>query len=150
MSGAESAVLQHNEDVGFRDIDDGDSRRIGATSSVDTRQDESSYDRSGVNEITELFSDEVTRSYLNALSMGWFTVHELAECFDTPLSTAYRKVNELEHAGLLKQRVRVSTNGKHPDEYQARPVSLTVVIGEPSGFEVQLRSLPERRSSDPE
>lgn len=87
--------------------------------------------------------DDVNRCFLNLASIEWRTAQELTEICGTPLSTTYRKLNELDDAGLLDQRIRVNADGKHPEEYRSKPMLLTFRMGNTSGLEISVSTASE-------
>ncbi|MFB6097483.1 MAG: helix-turn-helix domain-containing protein [Haloferacaceae archaeon] len=82
-------------------------------------------------------NDTDCRRILEATAAEALTASELAEACDLPLSTTYRKVDLLTDAGLLSERVRLRTSGKHPSEYR-RSFDDVVVRLEDAGVEVDL------------
>lgn len=85
-----------------------------------------------VQELLDLLSDPRCRSILAATTDADRSARELADCCDVPLSTTYRKLDELVEAGLLAERTRVRRAGKHPSEFR-RVVDEVVVSVRPSG-----------------
>ncbi|MEF8856503.1 MAG: ArsR family transcriptional regulator, partial [Haloplanus sp.] len=65
---------------------------------------------------------------------------------DLPLSTTYRKLDELTEAGLLAERTRLCPDGKHASEY-VRVVE-EVLVDAGAGFELTIsrRDLPEQNA----
>lgn len=92
-------------------------------------------------------NDQVNRRFLGVMSLDWYTAKELTAVCDTPLSTTYRKLNALDDVGLLERRIRLDTNGKHPEEFRCRPVILTCRLGESTGIEMIVRAV-EREATD--
>lgn len=82
--------------------------------------------------------DDVNRCFLNLMSIDWYTAQELTDVCGTPLSTTYRKLNRLDTIGVLEQRIRVSSSGKHPEEFRCKPVVLTLQMGQASGLEMNV------------
>lgn len=85
-----------------------------------------------VQELLDLLSDPRCRSILAATTDTARSARELAECCDVPLSTTYRKLDELVEAELLSERPRVRRAGKHPSEFR-RVVDEVVVSVRPTG-----------------
>lgn len=88
-------------------------------------------------------NDEVNRCFLELLSHKWRTAQELTAICETPISTTYRKLNDLEDAGLLKQRIRVSDDGKHPEEFRSRSMELTFRVDTITGVDVTISLVDE-------
>lgn len=70
-----------------------------------------------IQDILDALDDPDCRVILDATSDQALTASELSETCDLPLSTAYRKVDVLTEAGLLDERVRLSSSGSHTSEY---------------------------------
>lgn len=64
--------------------------------------------------------DEDCRALLQAAAGEALSASELSEACDLPLSTTYRKVDTLTETGLLEERLRISSSGKHTSEYALR------------------------------
>jgi DNA-binding transcriptional ArsR family regulator len=62
--------------------------------------------------------DPDCRCLLAATADEALTAQELTNHCDIPRSTTYRKVELLNEAGLLEERVRLRADGKHTSEYQ--------------------------------
>ncbi len=84
-------------------------------------------------------SDCDPQAVLDVLEDG--TSREIIECTDTPMtvaelieecdlttSTAYRKVNRLQDAGVLRQTIRFSSTGKYPKQYERAITDISVSI----------------------
>lgn len=65
------------------------------------------------------------------------TVAELSDECDLPISTAYRKVNRLQDAGLLRQTIRFSAAGKHPEQYERAITDISISLGDETEMECQ-------------
>lgn len=80
--------------------------------------------------------DPDCRTLLQAATDEALTVQEAAERCDIARSTTYRKVEQLNEAGLLTERVRLRRNGKHASEYLSAFEDLTISLSPSDGFEV--------------
>lgn len=67
--------------------------------------------------VLHLIGDEYSQQILACGDMP-LTASELAERCDLPLSTTYRKIDQLLDAGLLEESIRLSAQGKHSTEYR--------------------------------
>lgn len=85
-----------------------------------------------VQNLLDLLSDPGCRSILAATTDTARSARELADSCDVPLSTTYRKLDDLVDAGLLAERTRVRRAGKHPSEFR-RVVDEVVVSVRPTG-----------------
>jgi len=95
-------------------------------------------DTEDVRAILHALQDDDCRAVLDATGETPMSASELAETCDLPLSTAYRKLERLTDAGLLNERTRLSTDGKHASEY-VRAVD-EVVVDADAGFELTVSS----------
>lgn len=91
--------------------------------------------RSEPREVVELLSDDEVVDIFRTASMP-MTVSELATECDVPLSTAYRKVTNLEEAGLLRQTNPQAANGTTPAYYARAVDSVSVTLGDDLRIEV--------------
>lgn len=93
-----------------------------------------------VTDVLTVLEDEECRSILAETSESAYSVNELAEECDIPLSTAYRKVDRLADAGLIEEQIRLSTSGKHTSEYRLAVHDIQISIGGDAGIELSLVS----------
>ncbi len=84
--------------------------------------------------------DPDCRALLEATTDEALTASELTERCDVPRSTTYRKLEQLTEAGLLEERVRLSTDGKHASEYRRAVDDVTISLGESDGVAVGISS----------
>lgn len=82
--------------------------------------------------------DPDCRALLEATAEEALTAGELTERCDIPRSTTYRKVEQLTDAGLLEERVRLSSDGKHASEYRRCFEDVTVSLCDAEGITVGL------------
>lgn len=94
--------------------------------------------------IVELLSDSHVRTILSATSVEACSASELAERCDASDQTVYRRLERLEEAGLVSDRIRARDDGHHDTVYTAslEHVSITLRDGE---FEFTI----EHSQSDP-
>ncbi|SDQ28451.1 Helix-turn-helix domain-containing protein [Natronobacterium texcoconense] len=81
--------------------------------------------------------DDACREILEAASEETLTATELSEQCDIPTSTAYRKVEKLTEAGLVEEKVRINTSGKHATEYRTAFDDVVVTVAD-GGVELEL------------
>lgn len=74
--------------------------------------------------------DADCRAILEATTDDSLTANEISESCDLPLSTAYRKLEQLNEAGLLDEQLRLSRSGKHTSEYARSIDDIQVSIGQ--------------------
>ncbi|MFC6716769.1 helix-turn-helix domain-containing protein [Natrialbaceae archaeon GCM10025810] len=85
--------------------------------------------------------DEACRAILEATAEESLTATELSEKCDIPTSTMYRKVELLTDAGLVDERIRINTTGKHATEYRKRFEDITVAIVEGGEIDVRITEI---------
>lgn len=64
---------------------------------------------------------------------------EISDRCNLPLSTTYRKINQLARIGLLDERTQISRTGKHTSKYHTSVETISVTIAD-DGFELRLSS----------
>ena len=81
--------------------------------------------------IVELLNDETVRTILQETSVESLSATELAERCDASQQTLYRRLEQLEDAGLVEDRTRVRKDGHHDTVYTATlgHVSITLHDG---------------------
>ena len=82
--------------------------------------------------------DDACRAILEATSDESLTATELSEQCDIPTSTAYRKVEKLTEAGLVDERVRINTSGKHATEYRKCFDDVVVSVADGGDVEIEM------------
>jgi len=82
--------------------------------------------------------DEDCRAILNATGEEALSASELSEGCDLPLSTTYRKVDMLTDAGLLEERIRLCSSGKHTSEYALCVEDIHLSINGENGLELEI------------
>jgi DNA-binding transcriptional ArsR family regulator len=72
--------------------------------------------------------DADCRAIIEATNAKPLSASELSEACDLPLSTTYRKLDQLTEVGVLEEQLRISKSGQHKSEYTLRieQISLTV------------------------
>ncbi|AFZ72301.1 ArsR/SmtB family transcription factor [Natronobacterium gregoryi] len=81
--------------------------------------------------------DDACRTILEATSEEALTATELSDQCDIPSSTAYRKVEKLTEAGLVEEKVRINTSGKHATEYCTVIDDIVVTVAD-GGVELEI------------
>ena len=82
--------------------------------------------------IIELLDDENVRTILEEASVASLSATELAAQCNASRQTVYRRLQQLEDAGLVEDRTRVREDGHHDTVYTAtlEHVSITLRDGE--------------------
>lgn len=99
--------------------------------------DKSNVDADGGERVLTALSDPTCRTLLRRLAEPK-TVEELSEECDVPISTLYRKVDELTEADLVEQQIVIRQGWQQTTQYEATFEELTVSIDdrEVLGFRV--------------
>lgn len=74
---------------------------------------------------------------------------ELSEQCDIPISTAYRKVNLLEEAGLLEEEPQVDPSGPNASRYGLRSEELDVTVAPADGGVISVTYSIDARDTTP-
>lgn len=82
--------------------------------------------------------DSGCRALLDAMKDDAKAVRELSEECDIPLSTAYRKIDRLQAAGLVEETVRLGGSGGHKNAYERSCEGALITITDDGEFEVEL------------
>lgn len=91
-----------------------------------------------VDGVLEVLADPDCRAIIEATSDEALSASELTDCCDIALSTAYRKIDLLVEAGLLDERSRVTTRGRHEREFRCRVTEIRIDLSAQDGPELTL------------
>lgn len=92
--------------------------------------------------------DADCRSIIRETSEQALSASELSESCGLPLSTAYRKLDQLTDVGVLEERIRISQSGQHTSEYILQMDSIKVTVDSESGLELELSREPVHQSGN--
>jgi len=90
-------------------------------------------------------TDEECCRILTAIETEAKPVKELSEECDIPLSTAYRKINRLQEAGLIEEKIRLSSSGNHTSVYEQQFDGAMITLSSDGEFEVEMVSDEQRQ-----
>lgn len=79
--------------------------------------------------------DDDCRQLLEATATDSLTATELARECDIPSSTVYRKLERLSDLDLLRESIRIGTDGDHTTEYELAVEAVTISIVNQDGLE---------------
>lgn len=79
-------------------------------------------------ELFELFGDEYTRRVYQAIAAQPRSGRAAAEAADVSRATAYRRLNELRDAGLVRTEMMICEAGHHKERFEAVDTSLSVSL----------------------
>jgi DNA-binding transcriptional ArsR family regulator len=82
--------------------------------------------------------DPDCRAIIEATTGEALSASELSDRCDLPLSTTYRKVDQLTDVGVLEERVRLSRSGQHTSEYTLQINSIQLSVDPESGIVLQI------------
>ncbi|WP_293028895.1 helix-turn-helix domain-containing protein [Natronococcus sp.] len=87
-------------------------------------------DEDDIKTILTALNDADCRTILEELgdSEPYLSAAELSERCDVPLSTTYRKLELLEEADLLEEKLRIRQSGRHASEYDQRVDDVTISV----------------------
>lgn len=106
-------------------------------------------DESDIEHLLGTLEDPDCRAIMEATSTEALSASELSEDCDLPLSTTYRKVDQLTEVGVLEEQVRLSRSGQHTSEYvlQVDHIELSVDPGSGIQLSVSKEEPPQSDSS---
>jgi hypothetical protein len=79
--------------------------------------------------VSKLIMDEVNMRILSATAFEALSARDLAYMFNIPLVSCYRKINELESAGLLKCVDKpLKANGKRVRKYKSQLIKVVLTF----------------------
>jgi DNA-binding transcriptional ArsR family regulator len=79
-------------------------------------------------ELLDLFGDEYTRQVFEAVAERPRSGRAVAEAANVSRPTAYRRLNELREAGLVRAEMTISEDGHHRERFEAVAESLSVSL----------------------
>jgi len=91
-----------------------------------------------VQQLLEALEDSDCRAILEATGEEALSAQEIADDCAMPLSTTYRKVEQLTEAGLLEEQVRIARSGKHTNEYRLGVEDIRVSVDAADGVELRV------------
>jgi len=99
-----------------------------------------------IDQLVSALNDTKSRRILSETTREALSAHEISGQCDIPISTVYRKLEQLVDAGMLVERVRLSSHPDYTREYLLDVTAINVDIGGESGLSLVL----SRRSPSPE
>jgi predicted transcriptional regulator len=91
-------------------------------------QTEEPTDELSTEELLDLFGDEYTRRVFEAVSEQPRGGRAVAQAADVSRPTAYRRLNELQDAGLVTSECYVASDGHHREQFSASAQHLSVSL----------------------
>lgn len=87
-------------------------------------------------ELLEILGDSYTQKVLSVLAADHCTGSELVERADVSKATAYRRLDDLQDAGVVESSMRIDPNGHHCEEYYVAVDELSISF-DGDGFDVE-------------
>ncbi|WP_290818868.1 helix-turn-helix domain-containing protein [Halovivax sp.] len=107
---------------------------IGSDRYTETPDRATIVDDEEVQRVLEVLDDPDCRAILGETGEEPLSAGELADACDVPLSTTYRKLDQLTSAGVLADGLRLCRSGKHTSEYVRRIDDVVVSIDPERGI----------------
>jgi len=85
-------------------------------------------------ELFELFGDEYTRRVYSTITEQPRSGRGVAEAANVSRATAYRRLNDLREAGLVRTEMMLCDDGHHKERFETVATSLSISLGD--GIEV--------------
>ncbi|AFK18188.1 ArsR family transcriptional regulator [Haloferax mediterranei ATCC 33500] len=106
-------------------------------------------DRTDSSAVLSVLSDDDSRRILAACDEAPRTAQECADVCDVPLSTVYRKLDQLTEASLLDERRRIQLASHHPREFETNFDTLSFSFAD-AGVAVDFRNVATDGGKDAE
>ena len=98
--------------------------------------------------LLELLGDEYTRQVLAAVTERPRSGSEVVEAADVSKATAYRRLDDLEAAGVVDSEMVFDPDGHHHEQYYAVVEAIDIQFGD-SGVEVRVETDCEESADCP-
>ncbi|WP_425504785.1 winged helix-turn-helix domain-containing protein [Salinigranum marinum] len=89
-------------------------------------------------ELFELFGDEYTRRVYETITEQPRSGRAVAEAADVSRATAYRRLNDLRDAGLVRTEMMICDDGHHKERFEPVPTSLSISLDDGIGAMVDV------------
>lgn len=99
-------------------------------------------------ELLELLGDEYTRRVLTAVTQQSRSGREVMDIADVSKATAYRRLGELEDAGLIESKTVFDPDGHHHEQFTAVVESVDIQFGS-DGLSVSIKTAESPDQSRP-
>ena len=96
-------------------------------------------------DVLSTLGDEPTRTIIETLSEP-MTANELSEACDIPLSTMYRKLDQLTEASLVTESTEIRQGGQHTTRYELDFTEVVVLLSDEHDLIVAI-DRPSREST---
>jgi response regulator of citrate/malate metabolism len=89
-------------------------------------------------ELFELFGDEYTRRVYETITEQPRSGRAVAEAADVSRATAYRRLNDLRDAGLVRTEMMICDDGHHKERFEPVPTSISISLDDGIGAMVDV------------
>jgi predicted transcriptional regulator len=89
-------------------------------------------------ELFELFGDEYTRRVYETITEQPRGGRAVAEAADVSRATAYRRLNDLRDAGLVRTEMMICDDGHHKERFEPVPTSISISLADGIGAMVDV------------
>jgi predicted transcriptional regulator len=89
-------------------------------------------------ELFELFGDEYTRRVYETVTDQPRSGRAVADAAGVSRATAYRRLNDLRDAGLVRTEMMICNDGHHKERFKAVDTSISVSLGDGIGAMVDV------------
>jgi len=96
-------------------------------------------------DVLSTLGDEPTRAIIETLSEP-MTANELSEACDIPLSTMYRKLDNLTDASLVTETTQIRQGGQHTTRYELDFTEIAILLSEEHSLTAEINR-PTREST---
>lgn len=88
--------------------------------------------------VLEILADAESRNILQVTAKDFLTANQISDRCELPLSTTYRKLDDLTATGLLAKRTRFPMSGDHTNEYTRLVHDIVIEPTDDWGLNVQI------------
>lgn len=101
-----------------------------------------------IQDMFDAFDDADCRAILDVTSDEPLSAKEVADTFNLPLSTTYRKLGLLTDADLLEEQTRIRRSGKHINEYVRSVEHVVISLDSHGEMKLQVSQRKDMRQAD--
>jgi predicted transcriptional regulator len=113
-----------------------------------TEHDQTNDDTESESDLLELLGDEYTRRVLRAVTEQPRSGNEVVDAADVSKATAYRRLDRLEAAGLVRSEMVFDPDGHHHEQFHAVVESIAVEFGT-DGVSITVEAAAEENTEPP-
>jgi predicted transcriptional regulator len=95
-------------------------------------------DEAEVQAILDTINDADCRDILDVTGEDVLSTKEISDICDIPLSSTYRKLDNLTDVGLLEKTISIRRTGKHTSEYYTRVADVMMSVNSNDGLSLTI------------